>query len=64
VVRDLRLYAQALDAQVLRYHANKGLEAAAIVEPADGRRAAQARRPRWPSSSGSGTGMSGPMAWL
>ena len=40
VVRDLRVYAQALDAQVLQYRDNKGLEVDAIVEVADGRWAA------------------------
>lgn len=37
VVRDLRVYAQALDAQVLQYRDNTGLEVDAIVETADGR---------------------------
>ena len=37
VVRDLRVYAQALDAQVLHYRDNTGLEVDAIVEMADGR---------------------------
>jgi hypothetical protein len=37
VVRDLRVYAQATDAQVLHYRDNTGLEVDAIVEAADGR---------------------------
>ncbi len=37
VVRDLRVYAQASDAQVLHYRDNTGLEVDAIVETADGR---------------------------
>lgn len=37
VVRDLRVYAQAADAQVLQYRDNTGLEVDAIVETADGR---------------------------
>jgi uncharacterized protein len=37
VVRDLRIYAQAIDAQVLAYRDELGLEADAIVELADGR---------------------------
>jgi predicted AAA+ superfamily ATPase len=36
VVRDLRIYAQANDAQVLHYQDNTGLEVDAIVETADG----------------------------
>lgn len=40
VVRDLRIYAQAADAQVLQYRDNTGLEVDAIVETADGRWAA------------------------
>jgi predicted AAA+ superfamily ATPase len=40
VVRDLRIYAQANDAQVLQYRDNTGLEVDAIVEVADGRWAA------------------------
>jgi len=40
VVRDLRVYAQASDAQVLQYRDNTGLEVDAIVETADGRWAA------------------------
>jgi predicted AAA+ superfamily ATPase len=40
VVRDLRIYAQALDAQVLQYRDSGGLEVDAIVECADGRWAA------------------------
>lgn len=37
VIRDLRVYAQAADAQVLQYRDNTGLEVDAIVEGADGR---------------------------
>lgn len=37
VVRDLRVYAQAADAQVLQYRDNTGLEIDAIVEMRDGR---------------------------
>lgn len=40
VVRDLRVYAQASDAQVLQYRDSNGLEVDAIVEVADGRWAA------------------------
>ena len=40
VIRDLRVYAQASDAQVLQYRDNTGLEVDAIVEAADGRWAA------------------------
>lgn len=40
VVRDLRIYAQALDAEVLAYHDGTDLEADAIVETRDGRWAA------------------------
>lgn len=40
VVRDLRVYAQAADAQVLQYRDSNGLEVDAIVEHADGRWAA------------------------
>jgi uncharacterized protein len=40
VVRDLRVYAQAIDAQVLQYRDSNGLEVDAIVETADGRWAA------------------------
>jgi hypothetical protein len=40
VVRDLRVYAQAAYAHVLRYRDNTGLEVDAIVEAADGRWAA------------------------
>jgi predicted AAA+ superfamily ATPase len=40
VVRDLRIYAQANDAEVLQYRDNTGLEVDAIVEAADGRWAA------------------------
>jgi len=37
VVRDLRIYAQAMDADVFHYHDNTGLEADAIVQGRDGR---------------------------
>jgi uncharacterized protein len=37
VVRDLRIYAQAMDADVFHYHDNTGLEADAIVQCRDGR---------------------------
>lgn len=37
VVRDLRIYAQALDARVLQYRDSEGLEVDAIVETVDGR---------------------------
>jgi predicted AAA+ superfamily ATPase len=37
VVRDLRVYAQAIEASVLAYQDNTGLEADAIVETRDGR---------------------------
>ena len=40
VVRDLRTYAQAHDAEVLQYRDNTGLEADAIVQAGDGRWAA------------------------
>ena len=40
VVRDLRVYAQAVDAEVLQYRDNTGLEVDAIVQAADGRWAA------------------------
>jgi len=40
VVRDLRIYAQALGARVFHYHDNTGLEADAVVETRDGRWAA------------------------
>jgi predicted AAA+ superfamily ATPase len=40
VVRDLRVYAQANDAQVLQYRDSSGLEVDAIVQAADGRWAA------------------------
>jgi uncharacterized protein len=40
VVRDLRVYAQASDAQVLHYKDNTDLEVDAVVETADGRWAA------------------------
>jgi predicted AAA+ superfamily ATPase len=36
VVRDLRIYAQAADAQVLQYHDSDGLEVDAIVQAAAG----------------------------
>ena len=40
VIRDLRVYAQAADAQVFHYREKEGLEVDAIVEGADGRWAA------------------------
>jgi len=40
VVRDLRVYAQACDAEVLQYHDSNGLEVDAIVQAADGNWAA------------------------
>jgi len=40
VVRDLRVYAQAADAQVLQYRDSGGVEIDAIVQAADGRWAA------------------------
>ena len=40
VVRDLRVYAQAADAEVFHYRDNTGLEVDAIVEAQDGRWAA------------------------
>lgn len=40
VIRDLRVYAQAVDARVFHYRDNTGLEIDAIVEAADGRWAA------------------------
>ena len=40
VIRDLRIYTQAVDAQVLQYRDNTGMEADAIVESSDGRWAA------------------------
>jgi len=40
VIRDLRVYAQAIDARVLHYRDNTGLEVDAIVETGDGRWAA------------------------
>lgn len=40
VIRDLRVYAQAIDAQVFAYRDETGLEADAIVEAPDGRWAA------------------------
>ncbi len=40
VVRDLRVYAQAADAQVFHYREKDGLEVDAVVETADGRWAA------------------------
>lgn len=40
VIRDLRIYAQAVDAQVFHYREKDGLEVDAVVEAADGRWAA------------------------
>ncbi len=40
VIRDLRVYAQAADAQVFHYREKEGLEVDAVVETADGRWAA------------------------
>ena len=40
VVRDLRIYAQSVDGEVLHYHDNTGLEVDAIVRVRDGRWAA------------------------
>jgi len=40
VIRDLRVYAQAVDAEVFQYRDNTGLEIDAIVETTDGRWAA------------------------
>lgn len=40
VVRDLRVYAQAADAEVLQYRDNTGLEVDVVIETADGRWAA------------------------
>lgn len=40
VVRDLRIYAQTLEASLYHYHDNSGLEADAVVELPDGRWAA------------------------
>jgi uncharacterized protein len=37
VVRDLRVYAQSMDADVFHYHDNTGLEADAVVQCRDGR---------------------------
>ena len=37
VVRDLRVYAQAMDAQIMQYRDSTGLEVDIIVEAADGR---------------------------
>lgn len=37
VVRDLRVYAQAMDADVFHYHDNTGLEADAVVQCRDGK---------------------------
>lgn len=37
VVRDLRIFAQAMDADVFHYHDNTGLEADAVVQCRDGR---------------------------
>jgi predicted AAA+ superfamily ATPase len=36
VIRDLRIYAQAMDADVFHYHDNTGLEADAVVQRRDG----------------------------
>jgi hypothetical protein len=41
-VRDLRVFAQAVDAEVFQYRDNTGLEVDAIVECHDGRWAAAA----------------------
>ena len=40
VIRDLRIYAQAADAEVLQYRDNTGLEVDAVIQAADGRWAA------------------------
>ena len=40
VIRDLRIYAQAADAEVFHYREKDGLEVDAVVEAADGRWAA------------------------
>ena len=40
VIRDLRIYAQAVDAEVLQYRDNSGLEIDAVVRARDGRWAA------------------------
>ena len=40
VIRDLRIYAQAAEAEVLQYRDNTGLEVDAIIQAADGRWAA------------------------
>ena len=40
VIRDLRIYAQAADAEVFHYREKEGLEVDAVVEAADGRWAA------------------------
>lgn len=40
VIRDLRIYAQAADAEVLQYRDNTGLEVDAIIQAGDGRWAA------------------------
>ncbi len=37
MVRDLRVFAQAMDADVFHYHDNMGLEADAVVQCRDGR---------------------------
>ena len=37
VVRDLRVYAQAMDAEILQYRDNTGLEVDAVMHCADGR---------------------------
>ena len=49
VIRDLRVYAQAADAQVFHYREKGGLEVDAVVEAADGRWAAFEIKlgPRW-----------------
>lgn len=49
VVRDLRIHAQAADAEVFHYREKDGLEADAIVDAADGRWAAFEVKPgaRW-----------------
>ncbi len=40
MIRDLRVYSQAIDARVLQYRDNTGLEVDAIVQDANGRWAA------------------------
>ena len=37
VVRDLRVYAQGVDAEVLQYRDNTGMEVDAVIQCADGR---------------------------